>query len=167
MRQPLILMVILIPSHLGSSTTIHNGVSDLNTPKIDTKTKEEIHFNTEETVFVSYYHAVSSQTDDTPLITADMSKIDTNVVDDLRWCAITRDMHSRFDNTQCISFGDTIIIVFEDSITQKEIGGKYVVHDIMSKRYEHGIDILISEERSKKKVFNIGRWKNVKIKYSR
>lgn len=43
-------------------------------------------------VRATVYHAVVEQTDNTPFITADMSFIDTAIVNDLRWIAISRDM---------------------------------------------------------------------------
>lgn len=41
------------------------------------------------------YHAERSQTDSTPLLTADMSLIDTAKVNDLRWVALSRDLIKR------------------------------------------------------------------------
>lgn len=41
------------------------------------------------------YHAVKRQTDDTPLLTADMSYIDTTKVNELRWVALSRDLLNR------------------------------------------------------------------------
>lgn len=41
------------------------------------------------------YHAVPNQTDDTPLYTADNSYIDTTIVNDLKWVAVSRDLLNR------------------------------------------------------------------------
>ena len=41
------------------------------------------------------YHAVKSQTDDTPFLTADNSFIDTARVNELRWVALSRDLLNR------------------------------------------------------------------------
>jgi aspartate carbamoyltransferase regulatory subunit len=41
------------------------------------------------------YHAVEAQCDNTPLITADNSKIDTSIVNELRWVALSRDLLNR------------------------------------------------------------------------
>lgn len=41
------------------------------------------------------YHAVESQCDNTPFLTADMSFIDTSRVNDLRWVALSRDLLNR------------------------------------------------------------------------
>jgi hypothetical protein len=68
------------------------------------------------------YHAEKSQCDDTPLITADNSLIDTSRVNDLRWVALSRDLINRkFTDkrgkkhvwTGKIKLGDTIWIDYD------------------------------------------------------
>ena len=69
------------------------------------------------------YHAVSEQTDSTPLITADLSVIDTTKVNELRWVALSRDLLNRrytdpkgkkhFWNGK-IKLGDTIWVDYDD-----------------------------------------------------
>lgn len=70
------------------------------------------------------YHAVKSQTDDTPFLTADMSFIDTSKVNDLRWVALSRDLlKRRFTDLKGkkhiwngkIKLGDTIWIDYDKS----------------------------------------------------
>lgn len=70
------------------------------------------------------YHAERSQTDSTPLYTADMSFIDTAKVNDLRWVALSRDLIKRkFTDPKGkrhiwsgkIKLGDTIWIDYDDT----------------------------------------------------
>ncbi len=56
------------------------------------KVEEKILYNN---IKGTVHHAVVSQCDDTPLITADLSRIDTNKVNELRWVALSRDLLSR------------------------------------------------------------------------
>jgi hypothetical protein len=69
------------------------------------------------------YHAERSQTDTTPLYTADMSFIDTTKINDLRWVALSRDLIKRkFKDPKGkrhvwsgkIKLGDTIWIDYDD-----------------------------------------------------
>lgn len=102
------------------------------------------------------YHAVKSQTDDTPFITADNSFIDTARVNDLRWVALSRDLLNRkytdkHGNKHVwkgkIKLGDTIWVDYDknelwkathakskpDSVTQARCNARY---ERMMQKYE-------------------------------
>jgi hypothetical protein len=94
---------------------------------------------------------VREQCDNTPTITADGSKIDTINASKQRWIAVSQDLlysprrfklfvkdktDNRFQGK--IHFGDTVWI----ESPNPRINGKWVVHDLMSKRYRNAIDFL-------------------------
>ena len=97
------------------------------------------------------YHPTVGQCDDTPLITADCSKIDLKKLPELRWVALSRDLLTRWDGPY--HYGDTIIVEHKD----ERLNGKWIVHDTMNKRYKNRMDFL----QHKKGLF--GRWFNIKI----
>jgi hypothetical protein len=84
------------------------------------------------------YHAVESQCDNTPLITADNSVIDTSKVNNLRWVALSRDLISRKftdkkGNKQTwkgkIKLGDTIWVDYDKKELWKITHEKYNPRD--------------------------------------
>lgn len=80
-------------------------------------------------VTLTTYNAVKSQCDDTPLITADGTKIDLKKLKSgkLKYAAVSRDL------LWCIPLGSIIHI---------EGHGYYEVRDTMNERFNHYIDIL-------------------------
>ena len=78
------------------------------------------------------YQPLSSQCDDSPLITADGSKINLNKLEkgDIKWCAISRDLLWLFPKDR-------------PKRVYIEGHGVYEVRDKMNKKWEHRIDILI------------------------
>ncbi|MCJ8166705.1 hypothetical protein MKJ04_17800 [Pontibacter sp. E15-1] len=104
------------------------------------------------TVSASVYFPVPGQTDETPFITADGSRINQNNPKKHRWIAVSRDLHSRWGGD--ISYGDSLMVTG----VSKKLDGLYIVRDIMNKRIRNRIDILVGE---KDKV--MGYWKDVKI----
>lgn len=88
-------------------------------------------------VTLTSYNAVKSQCDDTPLITADGTKIDVKKLKKgtLKYAAVSRDL------LWCIPLGSVIHI---------EGHGYYEVRDTMNERFDHYIDIL---QHSSKKNF--------------
>lgn len=90
----------------------------------------------------TYYHALKSQTDSDPLITADGSKIRKKHISRLRWLAISRDMlHTKYE------FGDTVLIYSNN----QTLNGRWVVKDIMNKRFKNSFDFLMPETFKNKK----------------
>lgn len=96
-------------------------------------------------VTVTVYNATSSQTDSTPLITADNSRIDTLKLrqGNLRWIAVSRDLLKKFP------FGTMVYIWISEGHPKN---GSYFVHDSMGPRAINSIDILTYNERH-------GKWK--------
>ena len=80
-------------------------------------------------VTLTTYNAVASQCDDTPLITADGTKIDLKKLKNgkIKYCAVSRDL------LWCIPLGSVVHI---------EGHGYYEVRDTMNERFNHYIDIL-------------------------
>lgn len=80
-------------------------------------------------VTLTTYNAVASQCDDSPLITADGTKIDLKKLKKgtIKYCAVSRDL------LRYIPLGSVIHI---------EGHGYYEVRDTMNKRFDHYIDIL-------------------------
>jgi len=80
-------------------------------------------------VTLTTYNAVASQCDNTPLITADGTKIDIEKLKrgKIKYCAVSRDL------LRYIPLGSVIHI---------EGHGYYEVRDTMNKRFNHYIDIL-------------------------
>lgn len=129
------------------------------------------------------YHPVADQTDDTPFITADNSKIDPKRVNQLRWVAISKDMMDRqfvgrdgkrHNWTGHIKLGDTIWVDYDKQSLWREakecqakyealktryerIKGMWVVHDITASafpmRTKEGVPIL--DENGIQKIMKI------------
>ena len=80
-------------------------------------------------VTLTTYNAVASQCDDSPLVTADGTKIDMKKLKKgtIKYCAVSRDL------LRYIPYGSVIHI---------EGHGFYEVRDTMNKRFNHYIDIL-------------------------
>ena len=89
-----------------------------------------------EQVRATMYHPVEEQCDDTPLITADGSKIDPYKVSSWNWIAVSQHMLTR--NGGPLNYGDTVYIFG----THKD--GMYVIKDCMNKRKRNQIDFLES-----------------------
>lgn len=103
-------------------------------------------------VAASVYFPVESQTDDTPLITADGSRIREKKPSKHRWIAVSRNLLSRWGGP--INYGDTLQI----KGISKKLDGNYIVRDTMKKKIRNRIDLLVGEEEN-----IIGYWENVKI----
>jgi len=102
-------------------------------------------------VTATVYEAVPSQTDDTPLYTADGSHIDPDRIPSLRWCAVSRNLLKRWGGPY--DYGDTIYVeipeidpIWGNNLLYKKYGnmvnGYWVIHDTMNKRYKNYMDFL-------------------------
>lgn len=89
-------------------------------------------------VTVTCYHPVKEQCDDSPLITADGSKIDLHKLKkgDIKWCAISRDLLWLFPKNK-------------PKRVYIEGHGYYEVRDVMNKRFNHRLDILQHPDNKK------------------
>lgn len=89
-------------------------------------------------VRVTVYYAVPAQTDDTPHILADGTRIDTTKAGSYRFCALSRDLLERWDGPY--AYGDTIVLegtgIFD---------GEWIVKDTMHKRKRKQIDLLVDK----------------------
>ena len=88
-------------------------------------------------VRATMYHPVEEQCDDTPLITADGSKIDPYKVSDWNWIAVSQHMLTR--NGGPLNYGDTVYI-----FGTEHKDGMYIVKDCMHKRKTNQIDFIES-----------------------
>ena len=88
-------------------------------------------------VRATMYHPVEEQCDDTPLITADGSKIDPYKVSNWNWIAVSQHMLTR--NGGLLNYGDTVYI-----FGTEHKDGVYVIKDCMNKRKTNQIDFLES-----------------------
>ena len=99
-------------------------------------------------VTLTCYQPVKSQCNKEPLVTADGSKINLHHLKrgNIKWCAISRDLLYLFPKNK-------------PKRVSIEGFGVYEVKDVMNKRHNHRIDILIHPKNSKR--ISI---KNVKVK---
>jgi len=104
------------------------------------------------TVAASVYFPEPHQTDSSPFITADGSKINRNNPKKHRWIAISRDLHARWGGE--MQFGDSLMV----SGVSKELDGIYVVRDVMNRRIQNQIDILVGRNDK-----IMGMWQDVQI----
>ena len=87
-------------------------------------------------VKATMYHPVEAQCDDSPLITADGSRIHPYKVSDWNWIAVSQDLLKK--NGGIFEYGDRVYI----KGTHRD--GVYTIHDCMNKRKTFQIDILES-----------------------
>ncbi|WP_089320990.1 hypothetical protein [Pontibacter ummariensis] len=104
------------------------------------------------TVSASVYFPEPAQTDDTPYITADGSRINKRNPGKHRWIAVSRDLHSRWGGN--INYGDSLWVTG----ISDQLDGLYVVRDVMNRRMRKRIDILVGKHDEV-----MGFWKNVQI----
>ena len=88
-------------------------------------------------VRATMYHPVEEQCDDTPLITADGSKIDPYKVSNWNWIAVSQHMLTR--NGGPLNYGDTVFV-----FGTEHKDGMYIIKDCMNKRKTNQIDFLES-----------------------
>jgi len=96
------------------------------------------------------YYPEIRQTDNNPFETADGSKINKKNPINHRWVAISRDLKS------ILHFGDTIIIQGTNMYD-----GRWVVRDIMNKRFNNRIDFLVNNDSP------VDKWDNIKMWYKK
>ncbi len=99
--------------------------------KLDEYKTEEIH------VTVTMYQPIRGQTDSTPNILADGTRIRVHKASDYKFIAVSRNLLKRFGGW--LDYGDFVLLRGTDS---KD--GVYQVRDTMNKRWVNRIDILES-----------------------
>lgn len=90
-------------------------------------------------VTLTYYQPVKAQCNKEPLVTADGSKINLHHLKQgrIRWCAISRDLLWLFPKNRPKR-------IYIDGF------GVYQVRDVMNKRWNHRVDILIHPKDSRR-----------------
>lgn len=90
-------------------------------------------------VTLTYYQPIKEQCNSEPLVTADGSKINLHHLKQgkIKWCAISRDLLWLFPKNKPKR-------IYIDGF------GTYQVRDIMNKRWNHRVDILIHPKDSKR-----------------
>jgi 3D (Asp-Asp-Asp) domain-containing protein len=104
------------------------------------------------TVSASVYFPEPGQTDSTPFITADGSRINPKNPGKHRWIAISRDLHARWGGE--LEFGDSLWV----SGISDDLDGLYIVRDTMNRRIRNQIDILVGRHDDV-----MGFWNDVHI----
>lgn len=103
-------------------------------------------------VSASVYFPVAGQTDQTPLITADGSRINHKKPRKHRWVALSRNLLRKWGGA--FDYGDSLKV---EGISQ-ELDGIYVVRDTMKKRLRNRIDILVGSNDN-----IMGYWDDIHI----
>ena len=98
-------------------------------------------------VVATIYHAVPSQTDSTPLITASNRHINPDNPQGHRWIAVSRDLEDLG-----YTFGTKVCVM-----NAGNMDGVWEIQDRMNKRFTKRIDFLVNEE------MRGGKWTNVTI----
>lgn len=149
-----------------SGLVLYIGPSWISTTSLRTQPTEVVH----DTIYVTHhsatqhtvsstwhtisrttvYNPTTSQCDDSPLVTADCSKIDLHKLknNQICWVALSRDLLSKFP------YGTKIEIYISDNHPRN---GIYEVHDTMNKRYTNTMDLLTYNDTR-------GKWNNIKIR---
>mgnify|MGYP003643542783 CR=1 FL=1 len=89
-------------------------------------------------VTVTMYNATAGQTDSTPDITADGTKINIDNATEYRYVALSRDLLQRWGGP--FKYGDFIMLK-----NVGDRGGVYQVRDTMSPKFISRVDILLTE----------------------
>lgn len=103
-------------------------------------------------VTASIYYPEVAQTDSTPLITADGSRINKKKARMHRWVALSRNLLKKWGGQ--IDYGDSLRV----KGISPELDGIYVVRDTMKKRLRNRVDILVGPHDN-----IMGLWDNVQI----
>lgn len=104
---------------------------------------------------LTIYNPEEDQCDDSPLITANNSRIDLEKLrrNEIRWMALSRDLLKRWKGE--FNYGDTVLVETGDA----DIDGRWVINDNMNKRFKNRGDLLFHRESR-----STGIWKNVKLR---
>ena len=106
-------------------------------------------------VTVTMYHPIPNQTDSTPNITADGTKINIWKASEYRYVALSRDLLSRWGGP--FDYGDYIVI---EGIGENS--GIYQVRDTMNPKHTNRVDILKTSGSRQFKYTNVIMYRYVK-----
>ena len=124
------------------------------TPVLELEKTPDRHFLGDMTVTI--YHAVPSQTDSTPMITASGFNLEGKNIESLRVCALSRDLLSRWGGP--INYGDKIYI----ELPEPELSGWWTVQDTMASRWTNHVDLLVPTSRKGGKWLQVEAWRNIR-----
>lgn len=131
------LLLIFIPQTMSNFSTIGINIEKIESAVVDKPVKQ--------TVTLTNYYPSESETDSTPNITASGFKIDVSNPDKHKIIAVSRDLKRKG-----WKFGKKVRI--------KKAGkynGVYTIRDIMNKRYNKRIDVLVGDAHSPIKLKNV------------
>jgi 3D (Asp-Asp-Asp) domain-containing protein len=103
-------------------------------------------------VTASIYYPEEAQTDSTPLITADGSRINHKKPRKHRWVALSRNLLKKWGGK--FNYGDSLQV----KGISPQLDGIYVVRDTMKRRLRNRVDILVGPNDN-----IMGRWDNVRL----
>lgn len=103
-------------------------------------------------VSASVYFPEPHQTDSSPFITADGSRINRKNPKQHRWIAVSRDLHTRWGGD--LAYGDSLWVTG----ISDDLDGLYIVRDVMNRRFKKQVDILVGR---RDKI--MGFWEDVHI----
>ena len=149
--------------HYTTTTTFENLINRVNSSKIAKKKltpkpakkaiarikPKRVNITT---VTATVYFPETAQTDSSPLITADGSKINHKHPKKNKWIAVSRNLLTRWGGH--IDYGDKVQV----SGISKRLDGIYIVKDTMKKRLRNRIDILVGPNDDV-----MGSWEDVKL----
>jgi 3D (Asp-Asp-Asp) domain-containing protein len=149
MQKRCILFLIMSLSTYKNNINIYCHENKLNTLLLKNIKPKRLNYK------ASIYRPKCGQTDSTPLQTASMKIIDTNLLNEgkLKWVAISRDLHARYGGKY--RFGDKIKLYNCGKFSNKT----YIIQDLMHHKWKNKIDILIPNHDTINYYF-----KNIKIK---
>lgn len=125
--------------YLDNENEIYNDKMSTRLKKIEKIKKQS------RKVTATVYNPVRKQCDNSPLITADNSKICLKTLNSgkLRWIAVSRDLRKHYP------YGTKVYIYCEEN---PRLNGYWEVHDTMNPRWKNKIDLLMPEKIKK------GKW---------
>ena len=109
-------------------------------------------------VTVTMYHPTTYQTDSTPDITADGTKINIWKASEYRYVALSRDLLARWGGP--FEYGDYVVI---EGTEDGEWDGIYQVKDTMNAKWVKRVDILTTDSRFKYTDVKMYRYVNKEV----
>lgn len=127
-------LLIILSLTLTPLQVLENGKRVVNNIEV-CKPKVKAHHNLIGSVDITMYHPVEEQTNSNPDIVADGTRFDINKASELKWIALSRDLHKRWGGP--LSFNDIVYLEVPG-----HAGRFFKVKDIMNKRFTMKVDIL-------------------------